>query len=136
MGILDDAIREHLDLKRRRGADPSEVERLEREALGPVRRGGFEHDEDVLDSDYPSDARYEFEGEPGYAGGVAEAAPLEAEPDWVEPGEDQPLLDEASDYQPPEAPGAETVSGFEPSAAQPRHHEIAEAWDAHEAVHG
>src|SRR5438477_4136757 len=70
MGILDDAIREHLDLKRRRGADPSEVERLEREALGPVRRGGFEHDEDVLDSDYPSDARYEFEGEPGYAGEV------------------------------------------------------------------
>ena len=38
MGILDDAIREHLDLKRRRGADPAEVERAEREALGPVRR--------------------------------------------------------------------------------------------------
>jgi hypothetical protein len=38
MGLLDDAIREHLDLKRRRGADPAEVERLEREALGPVRR--------------------------------------------------------------------------------------------------
>jgi hypothetical protein len=39
MGLLDDAIREHLDLKRRRGADPSEIERAEREALGPVRRG-------------------------------------------------------------------------------------------------
>jgi hypothetical protein len=39
MGLLDDAIREHLDLKRRHGADPSEVERAEREALGPVRRG-------------------------------------------------------------------------------------------------
>ena len=39
MGLLDDAIREHLDLKRRRGADPDEVERAEREALGPVRRG-------------------------------------------------------------------------------------------------
>jgi hypothetical protein len=38
MGLLDDAIREHLDLKRRRGADPGEVERAEREALGPVRR--------------------------------------------------------------------------------------------------
>jgi hypothetical protein len=38
MGLLDDAIREHLDLKRRRGADPAEVERAEREALGPVRR--------------------------------------------------------------------------------------------------
>jgi hypothetical protein len=38
MGLLDEAIREHLDLKRRRGADPGEVERAEREALGPVRR--------------------------------------------------------------------------------------------------
>jgi hypothetical protein len=38
MGVLDDAIREHLDLKRRHGADPTEVERAEREALGPVRR--------------------------------------------------------------------------------------------------
>ena len=38
MGLLDDAIREHLDLKRRRGADPAEIERAEQEALGPVRR--------------------------------------------------------------------------------------------------
>lgn len=38
MGLLDDAIRQHLDLKRRRGADPTEVEQAEREALGPVRR--------------------------------------------------------------------------------------------------
>jgi hypothetical protein len=38
MGLLDDAIREHLELKRRRGADPSEIERAEREALGPARR--------------------------------------------------------------------------------------------------
>lgn len=38
MGLLDDAIREHLELKRRRGADPTEVARAEQEALGPVRR--------------------------------------------------------------------------------------------------
>jgi hypothetical protein len=38
MGFLDDAIREHLDLKRRRGGDPAEIERAEQEALGPVRR--------------------------------------------------------------------------------------------------
>lgn len=38
MGLLDDAIREHLDLKRRRGADPTDVARMEQEALGPVRR--------------------------------------------------------------------------------------------------
>ncbi len=39
MGLLDDAIREHLELKRRRGADPTEIERAEKDALGPVRRG-------------------------------------------------------------------------------------------------
>jgi hypothetical protein len=36
MGLLDDAIREHLDLKRRRGADPSEIARAEQEALEPI----------------------------------------------------------------------------------------------------
>src|SRR5436305_11453416 len=55
MGLLDDAIREHLDLKRRRGADPGEVERAEREALGPVRRNPSSADrppaEDVEDAE-------------------------------------------------------------------------------------
>ena len=36
MGLLDDAIREHLELKRRRGADPGEVAREQREALDVV----------------------------------------------------------------------------------------------------
>ncbi|HET7379442.1 MAG TPA: hypothetical protein VFJ24_05320 [Gaiellales bacterium] len=40
MGMLDDAIREHLELKRLRGADPAEVAREEHAALGPVRRDG------------------------------------------------------------------------------------------------
>jgi hypothetical protein len=39
MGLLDDAIREHLELKRQHGADPAEVERQEREALGPPAGG-------------------------------------------------------------------------------------------------
>jgi hypothetical protein len=38
MGLLDDAIREHLELKRRHGANPSEIADLEREAFGPGRR--------------------------------------------------------------------------------------------------
>jgi Flp pilus assembly protein TadD len=38
MGDLDEAIREHLELKRRRGADPAEVAREEQEALAPVTR--------------------------------------------------------------------------------------------------
>jgi hypothetical protein len=36
MGLLDDAIREHLELKRRRGADPGEVAQQERAALDPA----------------------------------------------------------------------------------------------------
>src|SRR4030081_1594550 len=67
MGLLDDAIREHLDLKRRRGADPAEVERAEREALGPVRRGP-EAPESV---------------EPGLEDPLA--SDHEAEEDWAEP---------------------------------------------------
>ena len=39
MGLLDDAIREHLELKRLGGADPGDVAREEHNALGPVRRG-------------------------------------------------------------------------------------------------
>jgi hypothetical protein len=40
MGLLDNAIREHLEFKRLHGADPEEVAREEHEALGPVHRGG------------------------------------------------------------------------------------------------
>jgi hypothetical protein len=39
MGLLDDAIREHLEFKRQHGADPDEVSRQEHEALGAVDRG-------------------------------------------------------------------------------------------------
>jgi hypothetical protein len=38
MSILDDAIREHLELKRAHGADDAEVKRLEDEAFGPPQR--------------------------------------------------------------------------------------------------
>lgn len=38
MSILDDAIREHLELKRAHGADEAEVKRLEDEAFGPPGR--------------------------------------------------------------------------------------------------
>jgi hypothetical protein len=44
MGLLDDAIREHLELKRRSGADPGAVEREELEALAP----GYPDEDDPL----------------------------------------------------------------------------------------
>ncbi len=53
MGLLDEAIRDHLELKRRRGADPGEIAREEREALEPV----F--------PDEPRPAAFEAEPQPG-----------------------------------------------------------------------
>lgn len=38
MGILDEAIREHLELKRQHGAEEKEIEGLESEAFGPADR--------------------------------------------------------------------------------------------------
>jgi hypothetical protein len=38
MGALDDAIREHLELKRQHGASDEEIQQAEAEALGPARR--------------------------------------------------------------------------------------------------
>jgi hypothetical protein len=44
MSILDDAIREHLELKRQHGADDAELKRLEDEAFGPPVRPESELD--------------------------------------------------------------------------------------------
>ena len=38
MGVLEDAIREHLELKRKHGVSDDELRRQEDEALGPARR--------------------------------------------------------------------------------------------------
>ena len=38
MGVLEDAIREHLDLKRKHGASDAELNQQETEALGATRR--------------------------------------------------------------------------------------------------
>jgi hypothetical protein len=77
MGLLDDAIREHLDLKRRRGADPEEVERAEREALGPVRRGREEPEDDEVGHDPGVDPgpAYDHEEEEDWGGEVSEDEP-------------------------------------------------------------
>jgi hypothetical protein len=66
MGLLDDAIREHLELKRLRGADPSEVARDERAALGPpvaeddeydFAESAVEPDDELGDVDEPDRSR-------------------------------------------------------------------------------
>lgn len=48
MGLLDDAIREHLELKRLRGVDPGDVARTEQDVLGPIDR-----DQDSVSGEQP-----------------------------------------------------------------------------------
>ncbi len=48
MGILDEAIREHLELKRQHGAGDSELKQLEDEAFGQAERPGEEGGSDTL----------------------------------------------------------------------------------------
>jgi hypothetical protein len=98
MGLLDDAIREHLDLKRRRGADPAELERAEREALGPVRRKG-----DVATADYPGDAEAAFDAEAeDAAAGSSPIAYDQAEHEDWDSREDELAIHEAEPELEPE----------------------------------
>ena len=143
MGILDDAIKEHLELKRRRGGDPTEIERLEREALGPVRRvaqdaspdeavgtedpgtPSAELPEDALHEgdDYGDEEDYEQETEYEYASGPHDdhgSEETQPEPGFVEQpephaGEPEPSLSEP-EPPPSEPPPVETP---EPHAAVP-----------------
>jgi hypothetical protein len=97
MGILDDAIREHLDLKRRRGADPTEVERAEREALGPVRRNREAAGAPGLEADPETEVGFAhdlaLEDEAGFA------YDQEGDEDWTYDSADDPRL--AADDAPP-----------------------------------
>jgi CapZ-interacting protein len=59
MGILDEAIREHLELKRQHGAGDSELKQLEDEAFGQAERPGSEAASDPL-----AEAPTEFMAQP------------------------------------------------------------------------
>ena len=56
MGILDDAIREHLELKRQHGAEESELEGLEAEAFGPADRPDAVEPPPPPEAESPGDA--------------------------------------------------------------------------------
>jgi len=101
MGILDDAIREHLELIRQHGADDSEVQRLEDEAFGPPTRPD--------EADFPDSE----EGAAANGNGVAtEAAVEEPSPEEAAAHEDVTTLMPA-----PDAPAPETgEEDFEPGS--------------------
>ena len=114
MGLLDDAIREHLELKRRHGADPSELAELERQAFGPARRGPepLEVPGDPALIEPEVDAPdYEPPAEPEPPAAPAPPPPpavVEAEADVDDPAvEDLPWEDAATEAPEPAADAAE-----------------------------
>ncbi len=111
MGLLDDAIREHLELKRRSGADARELARLEHAAFGPV-RGGDEWADD----------------EAAPAAEVADApdAPFDADPPVADTAFDAPPAHEPAPvpaHEPPAAAPPEETSAHEPFVAEPEPYE-------------
>jgi hypothetical protein len=91
MGILDEAIREHLDLKRKHGAGDSELQKLEDEAFGPPARPG---------EAAPVAAEGE-EAPPEPAGTVEQPA---MEHPVVDPAEAEVVRAETEEHPPPEPP--------------------------------
>lgn len=102
MSILDDAIREHLELKRQHGADESELKRLEDEAFGPP---GRPEEPDPL-----AEAPTEFMATPEAPVGDEDAqggrriniADLQEPPAPPSPAEDEAQAAAPHEEQPPE----------------------------------
>jgi hypothetical protein len=123
MSILDDAIREHLELKRAHGADEAEVKRLEDEAFGPPGR--------PEEPDSMAEAPTEFMATPG-----AEAAEASEESggrriniaDLQEPPEPEPARDGEA-IVPAEDPIQAAAPAEEEPAAE--HEIVAETADPH-----
>jgi hypothetical protein len=127
MGLLDDAIREHLELKRKHGASPEDVARQEQEALGPGRRNEFAHpeqEEAAAAEVEPVPAAPEASEPAAVAAGdelpAGEPGIPEPPPAAVAPGSDEdPWLDE----EPDEVPADEAL---EPRRTRPADDDVLE----------
>lgn len=117
MGLLDDAIREHLDLKRRRGADPTEIERAEREALGPVRRGPEVGGDDAPPAE-PDDALESEASAEQWGERFPEDAELHEPPELHEAAPATEDYEELPPYEPADSPDREPPSGPPPFDAE------------------
>jgi hypothetical protein len=100
MGALDDAIREHLELKRRHGASDDEIKQAEAEALGPARRGPAAAAGPVVDE----------------VGMPAPAEAIDAPPVASDAVADAPPPPPPPGVEPPEFPGTAPV---DPIPAEP-----------------
>jgi hypothetical protein len=120
MGVLDDAIREHFELKRKHGAPEEELQRQEEEALGPVRREVAPPDELEVEGD--GEPAPEPEPVPEPEESIAEPAEPVAEPaePVAEPAEPPSFDAETSLLIEPRAePFPEEEAPAVPQAAEP-----------------
>jgi hypothetical protein len=123
MGILDEAIREHLELKRQHGAPDSELKQLEDEAFGQAERPG--------DSSSAAEAPTQFMEQP-------------SAPEGQEPSRREPTIADLQEPPPPpslpvEEPAAEREPAVEeapPEEEQPamEHEIVAETPEAEESA--
>ena len=97
MGLLDDAIREHLELKRRHGAAEDEVAALETEVLGSNAPSPAQHQPEPEPDPEPVAA---LPAEPAVEMPAPEAAREEPEP-WLDEPDEVPFQD-ALDHRRPQ----------------------------------
>jgi hypothetical protein len=125
MGMLDDAIREHLELKKRSGAPDQEVQRLESEVFGPPRSAAVPQPEPEPEPEpalEPEPAPAAVEPPAPEPAAMAEPAPappappLQREPEpWLEEDPDEVPFHEALDHR--NAAAAQPTSEFTPEEA-------------------
>jgi hypothetical protein len=126
MGLLDDAIREHLELKRQHGANPDEVSRQEQEAFGAARKAEFAKSEGQ-EPEAPAAPAEEPVAEAPPEAAVPEPEPVpEFDPAPApepEPAAGEPFDVESLDEPPPSAPEAEAEAEPESQAVKPGYDE-------------
>ena len=101
MGILDEAIREHLELKRQHGAAEPELAELEGEAFGPAARPGETAVADPGAEEAPTTVQPAETEEPSEPLPEAEP-PGEADDPLPEPAETSSVRAETEEHPPPE----------------------------------
>jgi hypothetical protein len=121
MGLLDDAIREHLEFKRLRGADPGALAHEEHEALGPVHRGQEPEPQQREPEEHPGTSDDDSRGErpieafpPGSGSFVPtgqETAELDMQAVLRTEQQDEPPMEDSLEWEVPSESPSETSQG-------------------------
>jgi hypothetical protein len=127
MGILDDAIKEHLELKRQHGAGDSELKQLEDEAFGAAERPGDEGSSSDPLAEAPTEFMVQPDSEPE---APAEAVPEATAPEAEESSGRRAARAEIADLQ--EAPPSPPEESAEEESPAMEHEAVPESAPAPE----